>query len=76
METADSSGQDYPPLIPIPQWPDYFPWPPIGGLRHLRFYCETNGFEDAFVKVNGRVLVDPDAFFRIAKEQGQQKNGS
>ena len=73
MDSADSTGRAYPPLIPITQWPDYFPWPSVGGLRHLRFYCETNGYQKAFAKPNGRVLVVTDEFHRISIEQGQLK---
>ena len=50
-------------LIPISKWNEYHPWPPQGGIRHLRFHSKTNGFESAFKKVGSRVLVDEAAFF-------------
>ena len=58
-------------LIPIPQWRSHHPWPPAGGLRHLRFNCEHNGFKDAFKKIGARVLVDEAEFFRCV----ERKNG-
>ena len=53
-------------LVPIPRWNEFHPWPPQGGLRHLAFHRETNGFKDAFVKVGRRILVVEDKFLRIA----------
>jgi len=52
-----------PRLIPVPRWNDHHDWPPPGGLRHLIFHAETNGFEAAFVRVGRRVLVDEREFF-------------
>ncbi len=40
-----------PRFLPINDWAKYFDWPPPGGLRHLRFHAETNGFAPAFKKV-------------------------
>ncbi len=50
-------------LIPVPQWNNFHPWPPVGGLRHLIFNEKTNGFKSAFKRVGGRVLVDEAEFF-------------
>jgi hypothetical protein len=58
-------------LIPVPKWNDYHPWPPAGGLRHLIFNAETNGFKSAFKRVNRSVLVDETEFFRCV----ERKNG-
>lgn len=59
-------------LIPITQWNDSHPWPPAGGMRHLRFHCESNGFKTAFKKIGARVLVDEQEFFRcIERANGQ-----
>lgn len=59
-----------PRFILITEWNRYFPWPPLGGMRSLRFRCETNGFEKAFKKVGSRVLVDADEFWRVVDERG------
>lgn len=56
-------------LIAVPDWPKFHPWPPIGGLRHLIFHAETNGFERAFKRVGRRVLVDDTVFWEIVDEQ-------
>lgn len=52
-------------LIPVSRWNDYHAWPPSGGLRHLVFYANTNGFASAFKRVGRRVLVDEAQFFRV-----------
>ena len=44
-------------LIPMTKWPNYHPWPPIGGLRHIRFNAEEKGATECFVKSGGRVKV-------------------
>lgn len=55
-------------LIPIPKWNNYHVWPTQGGLRHLVFHAETNGFRTAFKRVGRSVLVDEAAFFQCVDE--------
>lgn len=35
----------------------------VSGLRWLRFNARDNGFQTAFKKVGGRVLIDEEEFF-------------
>lgn len=58
-------------LIPVTKWNDFHPWPPIGGLRHLIFNENTNGFKPAFKRVGGRVLVDESEFFACVERQNE-----
>ena len=58
-------------LIPVPQWNDFHAWPPIGGLRHLIFNEEINGFKPAFKRVGSRVLVDEEEFFACVDRQNE-----
>lgn len=58
-------------LIPPAQWNQHHTWPPIGGLRHLIFHAETNGFKNAFKRVGRNVLVDEAAFFECVEAQNQ-----
>lgn len=51
-------------LIPVTQWPEYHSWPPIGGLRHLIFHADKNGFDACLIRVGRRVLIDEQAFFK------------
>ena len=56
-------------FIPVPKWNDYYDWPPQGGMRHLIFNAETNGFKSAFKRVVRRVLVDAAVFWKIVNQQ-------
>ncbi len=61
-------------IIPLTEWPKYHPWPPIGGLRHLVFFAESNGFNAVVRRIGRRVLLDEAAFFEWVEEQNQGKN--
>lgn len=63
-------------FIPLTNWNNYHPWPPIGGLRHIVFYSKTNGFAPAIKRCGRRVLIDEKKFFEIleATNQGGTKN--
>ena len=56
-------------LIPLTRWHEYHVWPPLGGMRHLRFHESAKGFSGAFIKVGRRVLVDEAKFFECVKNQ-------
>lgn len=59
-------------LLTVQSWNKHHPWPPEGGLRHLIFHKDSNGFATAFKKVGKRVLIDEAEFFRIISEQNKQ----
>lgn len=50
-------------LLTVNEWSQHHSWPPPGGLRHLIFHAETNGFAPAFKRVGRRVLIDEAKFF-------------
>lgn len=56
-------------FIPLTEWPKHHSWPPIGGLRHLVFYAEENGFSKVIRRAGRRVLIDEQAFFQWLDEQ-------
>ncbi len=60
-------------LIPATKWHEHHPWPPIGGLRHLIFFAETNGFNKVLRRIGRRVLIDEAAFFVWANQQGEKQ---
>ena len=72
-ETASSSEIHYPQFLTVSQWSEYFDWPPEGGLRHIIFHAETNGFAPAIRRVGRRVLIDADRFWEIVDKQGGGK---
>ena len=55
--------------IPVPKWNDYHDWPPPGGLRHLIFFSEVNGFNRVIKRVGRRVLIDEAEFFQWVEDQ-------
>ena len=66
MKTADSKPTR---LIPLTQWNDHHLWPPAGGLRHMVFHGDTNGFSACVRRVGRRVLIDERAFFEWVDSQ-------
>jgi len=55
--------------IPVTKWNEHHEWPPIGGLRHLIFNSEQNGFKAVIKRVGRRVLIDEAAFFEWVNNQ-------
>lgn len=58
-----------PRLIPLTKWNDYFPHPPIGGLRSLVFNAKTTGFDRCVKRIGKRVLIDSVEFFEWVDSQ-------
>jgi len=57
--------------VPATNWNDFYDWPPPGGMRHIIFHAQSNGFASAILRVGRSVLIDSDEFWRIAKNQGR-----
>lgn len=77
-EEIGDGGSDYPDrrpkqtrYIPIPKWGEHHEWPSIGGLRHLVFFKDTNGFATAFKKVGRIILIDETEFFACIERKNQ-----
>ncbi|HCU23927.1 MAG TPA: hypothetical protein DF383_02830 [Deltaproteobacteria bacterium] len=56
-------------IIPITKWNQYHPWPPPGGLRHLVFHADKNGFNQCILRAGRRVLIDEQKFFSWLESQ-------
>lgn len=39
-----------------------------GGIRHLIFHSESNGFKSAFKRIGSRVLIDEKEFFKCVEK--------
>lgn len=60
-------------LLTFAQFVEKHPWSSEGGLRWLRFHCETNGYGSAFVNIGSRVYIDEAEFFRcVERENGRE----
>lgn len=55
--------------IPVTEWNSHHSWPPLGGLRHLIFHAQTNGFHKVIKRCGRRILIDEQAFFEWIEEQ-------
>ncbi len=56
-------------FLTIPQWCDRHPWPSQGGLRHLIFNAEENGFSNCIRRVGRRVLLSESDVLRWIDSQ-------
>jgi hypothetical protein len=56
-------------FIPVSEWHNFHPWPKIGGLRHLIFHANTNGFDKCLIRVGRRLLIDEQTFFAWLDER-------
>lgn len=68
---ATQAVKKQPRYILLVDWNRKYDWPTQGGLRHLMQYRATNGFQDAFVKVRNRVLIDEAKFFECVARQNE-----
>ncbi len=56
-------------LIPVSDWNNYHPWPPLGGLRHMVFHGSKTGFSKVVKRIGRRVLIDERKFFEFIEEK-------
>lgn len=50
------------------QWCEEYDWPPIGGLRHLIFHANSNGFDKVVRRIGRRVLLSEADFLKYIEE--------
>lgn len=62
MEATNLNKPSDKRFIPVTHWPQYHSWPPLGGLRHLIFHANSNGFNKCLIRAGRRVLIDEGAF--------------
>lgn len=76
--TTETDKNNNPRYLTVTQWCKEHPWPPEGGLRHLIFYSETNGFKKVFRRCGKRILINEQEFFRWIEESNSnnEKNTS
>lgn len=62
-----------PKYLTVKQFAQEHSWPSEPALRSYIFRAEEYGLSDAFSRVGRRVLVDPEAFFRLLKENSDKQ---
>ena len=53
--------------VPLKEWNRYFDYPTVPALRWIRFNQTANGFDEAFIDLGGRVLIDPSKFWECVR---------
>ncbi len=56
-------------FIPVSKWNEFHESPPIGGIRHLIFFRNDNGFAKVLKRPNRTWLIDEKAFFKWVSER-------
>lgn len=54
------------------QFIEKYSWPPLGGLRHLIFYGDSNGFNKVIRRIGRRVLISEDEFVKWVEKNNSQ----
>ncbi|MBN2309196.1 MAG: hypothetical protein JXR94_09515 [Candidatus Hydrogenedentes bacterium] len=57
-------------LYTVRQFIERHPWATHGGVRHLIFHADKNGFSKCIRRVGRRVLIDEERVFEWLDEQG------
>ena len=66
--TEPNSGSEVPCLLTVRQFCERHEWATTGGLRHLLFHRETNGFDRCVVRLGRKILLDEAAVFAWLRE--------
>ena len=56
-------------FILVSKWNEFHEWPPVGGMRHLIFFRNENGFAKVLKRPNRTWLIDEKAFFKWVSEK-------
>jgi len=59
-------------FLTVRQWTEQYPWPPLGGVRHLVFNATHNGFDAVVRRVGRRVLLSENAMLAFIEKNGGQ----
>lgn len=57
-------------LFTVRQFVERHPWATQGGLRHLLFHRQTNGFAQCVRRIGRRILLDEDLVLEWLDTQG------
>lgn len=62
-------------LLTIRQFVQQHPAFTEGGLRHLIFHADTNGFSQCIRRIGRKVLLDENSVFKWVEQQNQMQGG-
>ena len=61
----EENCSNQPRYLTVNEWCKEKSWPPVGGLRHLIFHAETNGFDKVIRRCGRRILLNEQEFIRF-----------
>lgn len=70
--TSEMTGSNQPRYLTVNEWCKEKSWPPLGGLRHLIFNAENNGFCHVIRRCGRRVLINEQAFYQWLENQNNK----
>lgn len=59
--------------VPLARWKEYYKFPTQSGMRRRYEYRKTNGYDSAFIKDGGIIVVKVNEFFRCMEKRGEKK---
>lgn len=68
--SSENSENFQPKYLTVSEWCKRHSWPPAGGIRHLIFHAESNGFTRVIRRVGRRVLLNEAEFLKYIEESG------
>lgn len=70
MEVNSGREQEVPMILK--DFIETYKWPTMGVLRNMIFRKESNGLDGAFLKFGKRVLILPNTFFKLLKQNSDK----
>jgi len=58
--------------IPLTQWPNYYKWPTLSGMRNRFRLRKKHGYDTAFLKEGKRVIVKVNEFWKCLERRGEK----
>lgn len=73
--TEQTTSPEKPQLATVRQFTERNPFMTEGGVRHLIFHAESNGFSRCIRRIGRRVYIDEGAFFEwLETQQGNLRH--
>lgn len=66
---TETKHSNQPRYLTVNEWCKTYSWPPVGGIRHLIFNAESNGFKKVIRRCGRRILINEQAFFQWLEEK-------
>ena len=58
-------------FVPVSKWNEFYSYPSVKSLRQIIFRKDKNGFTNVLRKINGRLYIAEEDFFKWINEKGK-----